>query len=165
MILDTSILQSKGVSSTKCDSFKKLHISFIDGTVFASNPLSRLLSNIWAEIFSLASGEPKEGLSAGFFFERCEGQFGNFVGYAPFFTCLYLSFSFAVSVYLYHWRCKQNHSLEMLIHIKDCASTIFHLDGSYFLILSKICGKLFLYSLLDSGNLISSWVRSICGPW
>ena len=44
--LDNSILQSKAGSFTRCDSFKKLHISSTDRTVFASNLLSRLPSNL-----------------------------------------------------------------------------------------------------------------------
>ena len=62
-----------------------IYISLIDHTVFASNSVFCLLSNLWTEIFSLASEEPKDGLSAGFFFERYEEQIGNFVAYTPFF--------------------------------------------------------------------------------
>ena len=64
--------------------------------------------------------------------------------YARFFTYLYLSFLFAVSVsygYLCHWYDKKKSlSSKCLLHIK---STIFHLGGSYFSILSEISGKLF----------------------
>ena len=50
----------------------------------------------------------------------------------------------------------------MLTAYKDSVDAIFHLGGFYFSIFSEICGKFFSYPLLGSGNLIFSWVRSIC---
>ena len=62
------------VSFTKCDWFR-LHVSFIDLIVFVSSSFIHLLSNLCAKIFSLASEEHEEGLSADFFlwnYERLE---------------------------------------------------------------------------------------------
>ena len=100
MILDTSILKSKVVSSRKCDSFKKLHTSFIDRTVFASQSFIRLgryhietspliySANQWTGFYMITASvmkELKKVFFTGFFFERYEEQFGNFVGHALFF--------------------------------------------------------------------------------
>ena len=86
-------------------------------------------------------------LSAGFFFERYEGQFGNFCWICPLFhisvfKLFVFQFPFPTIICVIGM---VNYSLQNAYHIQRIllSSTIFHPGGFYFSIFSEIRGKFF----------------------
>ena len=137
-------------SSTKCDSFNNLHISFIDRTV-----LLPIHSAVYFLIFELNSSllrlrNLKKSFSRLLFWKmwRIVWRF------------CWIRSLFHISVFKL---LLSSLSSKCLLHIKILLlPTIFHLGGFYFSIFSEIWGKFFPYPLLGSSNLIFSWLRSIC---